>query len=91
MNVYNGREIGGFIAICNGKCAISPHCGFSALTWICILIPSFLQFIFINPVFTDYSAVLQIINIATMTLSLVFLLITSCTEPGIIPRKTSET
>jgi hypothetical protein len=39
---YNGREIGGFKAICSGKCVMASGCSFSVCTWISIITPSML-------------------------------------------------
>ena len=51
---YNGREIGGFRVLCNGTCTMAKSCSFSVLTWVLIVAPTLMQFIFINPVFKDF-------------------------------------
>ena len=52
---YNGREIGGFSVSFAGKCVTSAACNFSYVTWVVILVPSFAQFWYLNPLFGGWA------------------------------------
>ena len=90
IQVYNGRQIGGFKVINSGKCVISNACSFSLISWISILAPTLCQFYYINPKFGFWNYFLTPLNFATMCVSLTFLLITTMSDPGVIPRNTGK-
>lgn len=85
-NTYNNKEIGKFTVCCGGSLVIPPGwCG-SLFAWGLILIPSTLQIAFVNSQF-DESIAIDAAYLSTMTLSLLFLFITTFTDPGILPRE----
>mmetsp|Transcript_26302 Transcript_26302/g.55979 ORF Transcript_26302/g.55979 Transcript_26302/m.55979 type:complete len:341 (+) Transcript_26302:26-1048(+) len=76
--------------ITGGSETVSPPC-FGPETicaWVCILLPSFLYFIVGAPVFVDkVSVVVPVVVLGIFALTIVSLLLTCCTDPGIIPRR----
>lgn len=57
-------------------------------TWICILGAGIPYLIFIMPyLFSDFSPVLAVINVILFVATILFLILTGFTDPGIIPRK----
>ena len=84
-NSYKNKEIGKFTVCCGGTLVIpAGWCG-SLIAWFLILVPSFLQIIFINSAF-EAAVPIDCAYICTLALSLTFLFMTTFTDPGIIPR-----
>ena len=54
-----------------------------------IVIPSIIQMLLINMEF-DSAIVIESFYGATLTLSLIFLILTTVTEPGVVPRKNDD-
>ena len=90
INTYNGRQIGGFKVANSGACVISSACSFSIITWISVIGPTACQIWWINPQFKEWQYLITPLNVLTMCISLVFLVITSMSDPGIIPRNSGK-
>ena len=77
--------------ICGGWGVLPGGWPGTGCTWICILVPSIMCIVSISPKAEDYNRtvalVVQLTYIFTMLSSLVFLSLTACSDPGIIPRK----
>ena len=88
-NIWKDKKIGKFKVICCGK-AVLPNMWYEALKTISVIvIPSIIQMTLINPEF-ESAIVIESIYGATLTLSLVFLILTTITEPGVVPRKNDD-
>ena len=91
VNVYKGRGIGKFTVLCNGRAILPAGWWNSLCSWVLILVPSGFQVILINSAFESVLAqiLIQFTYIATMVASLVALTLTTCSDPGIVPRPLS--
>ena len=83
------KDIGSFEVICGGKAVCPGSWAGSVLSWVLILVPSALQIVFINQQFPLWY-LLDLAYILTMALSLGCLLLTTLTDPGVIPRGTKD-
>jgi len=74
--------------LCHGRCVTGPRIDFwyNCCAWSFILIPCIFYFTVCSPYLWDVSKVLVILTILVMIATFIFLLLTSCTDPGIIPR-----
>ena len=82
---WKNKQTGSYKVICGGK-AVLPGPWASAIpSWLLILIPSILQMIFVNSQFKN-AFLLDLLYICTMSISLIYLLATTITDPGVIPR-----
>lgn len=75
--------------ICGGRCITGPvaDCGYNSCAWSFILIPSFLYFVICGPyLWEQVNPWLPILTGMILLSTITFLLLTSCTDPGIIPR-----
>ena len=64
----------------------------SICTWVLILVPSALQIVFVNPGYAKddqlwVGIVIQVTYCMTMVSALVALVMTTCSDPGIVPRE----
>ena len=84
-NVYKDKEIGGFQVICGGKAVCPGSWAGSLFTWMLILCPSFVQVVFVNSQFSN-QFLIDFFYVLIMTLSLGTLLMTTISDPGVIPR-----
>lgn len=73
--------------LCNGRCVTGPRIDlwYNCCAWSFILIPCIFYFTVIQYLWY-VSKLLVILTILVMIATFVFLLLTSCTDPGIIPR-----
>ncbi|KAL4453047.1 hypothetical protein ABPG73_005953 [Tetrahymena malaccensis] len=75
---------------CNGRLMIGPGADFgpNCYTWVCILGAGIPYLVLVMPsIFNNFSPVLAIVNIILFLSTIIFLLLTGFTDPGIIPRR----
>ncbi|CAE7762497.1 Zdhhc9 [Symbiodinium sp. CCMP2592] len=74
---------------CCGRCVTGPDIDFwyNLCTWSLILIPSALYFCFCSRHLWRVNPLLPIVTGIALIATIVFLLLTSCTDPGILPRR----
>ena len=84
--MYKGKEIGKFRVICCGKLVVPNGWPGSIFAWVLIIVPSMLQIFWVNDLFGYSETVINTFYCLTMISSLVFLFLTTFTDPGIIPR-----
>lgn len=73
-----------------GRCITGPHVDFKfcGCAWTFILLPTFLYFVVAsNHLWVQESPWLPIVTAMLFCSTILFLLLTSCTDPGIIPRR----
>ena len=59
----------------------------SVWSWLLILTPSILQIIYINSAYAEgWTIFIQILYVCTLVVTLMSLLFTTCSDPGVIPR-----
>ena len=88
-NIWKDKKIGKFKVICGGR-AVLPNMWYKSLkTIFTIIILSIVQIVLINTEF-DSVIVIESFYSATLTLSLLFLILTTITDPGLIPRKKDD-
>ena len=91
INWHHNKGIGNFKVICSGKATL-PHSWYGSIcTWVLILVPSALQIAFVNPAYGNdrlwVGVIVQVTYIATMVSALIALVVTTCSDPGIVPRE----
>ena len=84
-NVYRDKEIGGFQVICSGRAVCPGAWAGSLFTWMLIVCPSVIQIVFVNSQFSN-QFLIDFFYVLVMILSLGSLLMTTMTDPGVIPR-----
>lgn len=73
---------------CDGRCITGPFHGATMCAWICILLPSTIYAIFALPrCWRDWHPMVPIAAIAVFGLTVLLLLFTCCTDPGVLPRR----
>lgn len=96
-NSFRGKKIGRYNVICGGACMLPPQFYLSLISLVITIGPSLFQVFYNNRNYREYMNTVKgeetstigvdIAYLITMTLSVIFLLKTSMTEPGIIPRE----
>ena len=85
-NVYRGKEIGGYSVTCFGAVVVPRSCCTSCWAWFLIITPSVLQMTLVNPYYKD-EVVIDTFYVLSLFLTLLFLFLTTFTDPGVIPRE----
>jgi len=76
--------------LCCGRCITGPRadCSFNTCAWTFILVPSWIYFLTCGRyLWANVSRMMPLVASAAFVCAIVFLLLTSCTDPGIIPRR----
>lgn len=74
---------------CSGRCVTGPanvDRKFNMFAWTAIAAPSFFYFIFCAGIMWSVSPVLPVLTAVLLATTISLMLLTSCTDPGIIPR-----
>jgi len=75
---------------CRGRCVTGPRIdfGYHTCLWGSILLPTLVYFVFCSGWLAEHvSPALPILTAVVFALTIVLLLLTACTDPGIIPRR----
>ena len=84
-NQFSDKEIGDFTIICGGKAVCPGSWAGSVLSWLLILGPSAVQIVAINSAY-PMASILDVFYIISISVPLTYLLLTTITDPGVIPR-----
>jgi len=72
------------------ECPVFPGFGWAwanCCNWSCILLPSFIFFVFTMPYYWNAFVVLPVLALVFFVSTVTFLLLACCSDPGIIPRR----
>lgn len=75
--------------LCRGLCVTGPRAidvGYNILTWSMIIMPSGFYYVFCSEEFWSINPILPLTTTLLLVVAVTLLLLTSCTDPGIIPR-----
>jgi len=79
--------------LCRGRCITGPKIDFwyNCCAWSFIVVPTIFYFVFCSEYLWHHvNRLLPVLTACIFTATVVFMLLTSCTDPGIIPRHTLQ-
>lgn len=87
---FGGAQIGGQNRFCCwGRCVTGPKIDlwYNICAWCFLVVPTALYFVFCGQWLWEHvSPALPLLTLAVFVVNIIFLLLTSCTDPGILPR-----